>query len=656
MLYAVLLTYCANCQNYINSLSFLQKENKIFIDYELTAIEKDSFYDVIVKISNATGVLKEAHSFSGDFGKVNKGGKKQLVWDVVKDIEKLNGQIQVELKATLFSNSLIDLDGDGIFGLEDQCPDIFGIKAYNGCPPPLPDSFDIIYYKDFIKLRIAMQCDKYTPTNSSSSQLKRIIDSLKNKTESLGKIEIIGNTSDLIHKICSPVSLSYKIKISQDRAKKVSDEISNLNVIKTVSTNESNGLEAVTLIFYFHQNTYFQKGEEAWKKGNYKEAFNNYIESEKKSENISENYAMLSYCYYSGLGIQIDYKLSKKYAEISMNNGNAIGAVLLGIIENKLGNKDKAKKCFLFAVEHISDLKSKPLGQNRLGYMYSEGLGVQKNLTEAIKWYRKAADQGDALAQNNLGRCYMNGEGLPKDPYEAVLWYRKAAEHGLSVAQNALGSCYMTGLGLEKDPYEAVLWYRKAAEHGLEIAQNNLGSCYFYGEGLPKDNYEAVKWYRKAADQNEAFAQYNLGLCYMNGKGLPKDSYEAVKWFRKAANQDHAFAQHNLGLCYLNGEGLSKDSYEAVKWFKKAADLGNANAQTNLGYCFFNGVGLIKNSFEAVIWYRKAADQGNADAQYLLGFCYEYGQGIVKDNIEAIKWYRKAAEQGHVEAQRKIRN
>ncbi|MBQ9771958.1 MAG: sel1 repeat family protein, partial [Lentisphaeria bacterium] len=53
-------------------------------------------------------------------------------------------------------------------------------------------------------------------------------------------------------------------------------------------------------------------------------------------------------------------------------------------------------------------------------------------------WYRKAAEQGNALAQYNLGVCYENGEGVQKDLVQAVFWFRKAADQGYAQAQEAL--------------------------------------------------------------------------------------------------------------------------------------------------------------------------------------------------------------------------
>ena len=51
-----------------------------------------------------------------------------------------------------------------------------------------------------------------------------------------------------------------------------------------------------------------------------------------------------------------------------------------------------------------------------------------RNYAEAVKWYRKAAEQGNANAQKNLGVCYEKGLGVSKDQAEADKWFHKAAE------------------------------------------------------------------------------------------------------------------------------------------------------------------------------------------------------------------------------------
>ncbi|KAA8493262.1 Secretory immunoglobulin A-binding protein EsiB [Porphyridium purpureum] len=211
----------------------------------------------------------------------------------------------------------------------------------------------------------------------------------------------------------------------------------------------------------------------------------------------------------------------------------------------------------------------------------------RENLTEALEWYRKAAQVGDAYSQHSLGLYHYNGwGGLPQDMRAAVEWWLKAAEQGNTAAHYTLGYCYDNGFSaLPHDKRAAVEWYRKAAEQGHADAQFNLGDyCENGWGGLPQDKRAAVEWYRKAAEQGHAHAQFNLGAYYENGwSGLPQDKRAAVEWYREAAEQGHADAQFNLGAYCENGwGGLPQDKCVAVNWYRKAAEQGHADAQSSL--------------------------------------------------------------------------
>jgi len=57
-----------------------------------------------------------------------------------------------------------------------------------------------------------------------------------------------------------------------------------------------------------------------------------------------------------------------------------------------------------------------------LAGFYKTGTGVLKDQAEAVKWFHKAAEQGDVMAQEALGRAYSLGEGALKDIVEAHAW------------------------------------------------------------------------------------------------------------------------------------------------------------------------------------------------------------------------------------------
>jgi len=104
--------------------------------------------------------------------------------------------------------------------------------------------------------------------------------------------------------------------------------------------------------------------------------------------------------------------------------------------------------------------------QYQIGNFYAEGLGVKKNLIEAINWYKLSAEQGFTYAQFNLGGMYYRGEGIEKNVVQAVYWYKKAAAQGDELAQHSLGIMYAEGQGLVKDMTRAHMWLNLAAANG----------------------------------------------------------------------------------------------------------------------------------------------------------------------------------------------
>ncbi len=114
----------------------------------------------------------------------------------------------------------------------------------------------------------------------------------------------------------------------------------------------------------------------------------------------------------------------------------------------------------LFAKANLEKVlrEGEPAEQFKIGLMYSKGRGVAQNFAEAVKWFGKAAEQGNADAQSNLGFMYGMGIGVLKDYVEAVKWYRKAAEQGNANAQYHLSFSKYVGKGMIKDTTESYFW------------------------------------------------------------------------------------------------------------------------------------------------------------------------------------------------------
>jgi hypothetical protein len=108
------------------------------------------------------------------------------------------------------------------------------------------------------------------------------------------------------------------------------------------------------------------------------------------------------------------------------------------------------------------------------GRALSKGDGVAKDLVEAARCFRHAADLGYAPAQFQLGVAYAKGWGVPRSDTEAVSWYRKAAEQGYAEAQHDLGVRCILGQGTKLNIAEGIDWYRKSAAQGWQESSKDL--------------------------------------------------------------------------------------------------------------------------------------------------------------------------------------
>ena len=76
------------------------------------------------------------------------------------------------------------------------------------------------------------------------------------------------------------------------------------------------------------------------------------------------------------------------------------------------------------------------------GAVVAEPLKDFEAAAKIIREQRPLADNGNARAQYILGVGYYHGQGVPQDRTQALNWFRKAAERGIADAQYSLGLMY----------------------------------------------------------------------------------------------------------------------------------------------------------------------------------------------------------------------
>jgi TPR repeat protein len=185
---------------------------------------------------------------------------------------------------------------------------------------------------------------------------------------------------------------------------------------------------------------------------------------------------LMARCYLSGTGVPKSIIDAYAYLNIS----NFVGEDKpLGLADLELKMSPEEKRMGLqrtkeLHVEIDGRIKHAPNTQILIGLALQRGNKPDQyglgsffqvgpvDQVEAVRWFRKAAEQGDPNGEYYVGRAYDSGKGVPEDKAEGVRWYRKAAEKGLAIAQYMLGNAYETGEGVPKDEIEAYAYFNLA--------------------------------------------------------------------------------------------------------------------------------------------------------------------------------------------------
>jgi uncharacterized protein len=116
-----------------------------------------------------------------------------------------------------------------------------------------------------------------------------------------------------------------------------------------------------------------------------------------------------------------------------------------------------------------------------MGWFYLNGIGVDANKEEAIRWYRKSARQGDERAMFSLGQiCYFDG-----DFAGAILWFTRASDKGHHRSDYWIGKLFWRGSGVVQDRKAANAFFARAAAKKVAEAQRAVRYLAFLTKKTP---------------------------------------------------------------------------------------------------------------------------------------------------------------------------
>jgi TPR repeat protein len=209
----------------------------------------------------------------------------------------------------------------------------------------------------------------------------------------------------------------------------------------------------------------------------------------------------------------------------------------------KLAHRDAdATREFLAAAE-----AGHPRAQYFLGTAYAGGLGIERSLVAAIRWWSRAAESGVPQAEDAVARLRWlalgRGRHVAADrvaaedafrEYRAGLW-REFPELTAGADESVGGAL----IAQQRVAEGLAVLLREANALG-EPAQRRLVEIYERGVdgALPAFDARILAWLRTASTEGQARPRIGLARVYAGGLGVPKDVPRALALLRQTPHED----------------------------------------------------------------------------------------------------------------------
>jgi|GEM_PF-6333922 len=352
---------------------------------------------------------------------------------------------------------------------------------------------------------------------------------------------------------------------------------------------------------------------------------------------------------YQEAGMKLYFDTTKLAAELGVAQACRD---LASCYENGVGCQKSDKDALTYFVK-AADLHDR-VSQIKVAEHYYDA--KSRDILNAVKYYKLAADNGNNYAKYMLACIYFKGEDkTPRNRNESIkesIKYAELVANDSSASKNLktdalnlIAQCYEEGVDGVQNLGLAFEKYKAAADLGLASAQLLLARCYEEGRVVAKNLELAFKNYKAAADTGLASAQFRVAQYYENGEGVvQKNPQAAFAYYEKAAQQDHGAANYTLFQYYFLGKAPAQiDLEKATEYLLQAGNGGVRKAEYLLGTFFENGFYVNKvcvfgkKPQEAVERYKSASSMGVILATCKLIDVYRDGiMGVEKDGSDTV--------------------
>ncbi len=217
-----------------------------------------------------------------------------------------------------------------------------------------------------------------------------------------------------------------------------------------------------------HKTYYFENGLDNFNKGQYKQAFKDFRKAQEYGIGLGSVY--LAKMYLEGKGVKVDYKKAQLYAK---NAIKGYGSGMLG-------------------------------GALILGYMQAQGLGMKKDLKQALNTYRHVV----RILSNKSTNYFANNFRLPNLAFTSML----------------IGSRFIDLSGLSANPIKFGKKFGILVMKSTQIKDKTL-----LWEDIAEISSNII-----LLKQQMGEILYRIGIAYKEGLGTRKQKSRAKKFLQKS--------------------------------------------------------------------------------------------------------------------------
>jgi uncharacterized protein len=216
----------------------------------------------------------------------------------------------------------------------------------------------------------------------------------------------------------------------------------------------------------------------------------------------------------------------------------------------------------------------------QLAFALIDGVQVPRNAERGRELLKRVCvgESSDPESCMALGRSFEEGLGGERDRTEASKYYRWACTAGRVEACKRRGDLLVSDVGVRRDDHEAVNMYERACEGGLAEGCYEAGSILFVATIVSQDLARAGELFTRACEGGDARGCYGLGQVSEQGVGGTPDMAAARAAYERAIELGSLEAKRSLARLLWNGYGGGKKKSRAKQLSREACQSGDAVA------------------------------------------------------------------------------